>query len=94
MALKYQVNKFQKIIELSCFLGQKGFKHATDSGYYGRGAYFSVNTCTRNFTYENCILFPKLGISWLFNELYKRLYQIVIMSNPTRKSKKQRYNFM
>ena len=23
--------------------GQKGFKHATDSGYYGRGTYFSVS---------------------------------------------------
>ena len=23
--------------------GQKGFKHATDTGYYGRGTYFSVS---------------------------------------------------
>ena len=23
------------------FPGQKGFKHRTDTGYYGRGAYFS-----------------------------------------------------
>jgi hypothetical protein len=28
------------------FPGQKGFKHATDSGYYGRGTYFSVSYFT------------------------------------------------
>jgi hypothetical protein len=30
-------------------LGQTGFQHATDEGYYGRGTYFSVNTHIKNF---------------------------------------------
>jgi len=43
--LKYLVSKIynQKIVYfIDFFSGQKGFKHATDSGYYGRGTYFSV----------------------------------------------------
>ena len=31
------------------FLGQAGFKHATDSGYWGRGTYFSVSMQLENF---------------------------------------------
>jgi len=31
------------------FLGQKGFQHATDEGYWGRGTYFSVSVHDENF---------------------------------------------
>lgn len=36
----------------NCFLGQTGFKHATDTGFYGRGAYFSVIIYIENFRIE------------------------------------------
>jgi hypothetical protein len=38
-----EINNEKKIVHFTYFFsGQKGFKHATDTGYYGRGAYFSV----------------------------------------------------
>jgi hypothetical protein len=48
--LKYLVSKTNSeknsLFYFVYFPGQKGFKHATDSGYYGRGTYFSVSYFT------------------------------------------------
>jgi hypothetical protein len=83
---KYLVNKFQKKTrQLSSFSGQKGFTHATDNGYYGRGTYFSVRIYIKK---RHIKVFIK-GISGIFNGLYTRRHEIVTMSNITRKSTEQ-----